>query len=98
MEQKINKWFDHEVTLHHLREGQVINPIEYVEQLKLFNQLGVRGTYITDKTYTPYSQTGFHYYNLTTLIKYFSSFKEDKVTIKYTNGKLSCEGDRVLYE
>ena len=97
MEQRINKWFDREVTLHHLREGQVINRIEYIEQLKLFEQLGVQGTYITDKTYVTYSQTGFHYYNLTTLIRYFSQFKDDRLTIKFNNGKLSCEGD-VVYE
>lgn len=93
MEQRINKWFDHEVTLHHLREGQVINPIEYVEHLKLFMQLGVKGTYITDKTYVAHSQSGFHYYNLSTLIEYFSQFKTDKLEIRYNNGKLSCEGE-----
>lgn len=45
------KCFNQTVTLAHLSEGDVINPKEYVEKLNLFQQLGVRGTYIVEKSY-----------------------------------------------
>lgn len=86
------KWFNQTVTLAHLSEGDVINPKEYVEKLKLFQQLGVRGTYIVEKSYQEYSKTGFHFYFLTTLIKYFSTFNVDKIRIAFnSNRKIACE-------
>lgn len=87
------KWFNRSVTLklEHLTEGETINPIEYVEKLQLFKKLGLTGTYIVDKTYTEHGKSGFHYYKLDTLIRYFSKFKTfDKLEIKFRNGNLSC--------
>lgn len=80
------------VKLENLTEGQTINRLEYIEKLKFFNKYDINGgTYIVDKNYKEYGEIGLHYYKYTTLIKYFSKFSIDEVTIKFVNGKLCCD-------
>lgn len=85
------KWFNKTATLEHLTEGEIINPVEYVEKLKAFQKVGIKGTYIVEKKYKEHSEIGFHYYKLDTLIKYFSKTKVNELKIVFNNnGKISC--------
>lgn len=80
------------VKLENLTEGQTINRLEYIEKLKFFNKYDIdRGTYIVDKNYREYGEIGLHYYKYITLIKYFSKFSTDEITIKFVDGKICCD-------
>lgn len=104
------KFLNCSVTLEHLEEGQVIDIEEYIEKLKFFakySRFGIdkifktEGTYITEKCYIEYTETGLHYYKFGTLIKFFEKFRtvnrfgrNKKQLVKITFDKnhiLECE-------
>ena len=79
------KWFNRSVILEHLIEGQVINHQEYIKQLEAFKFLGLKGTYIIEKTYIPHNEQGFHYYKLDTLMMYLTKCTHDMCRIKLSD-------------
>lgn len=70
------KALNRSIELEHLSEGQIINIPEYIEKLEFFKKYHkYQGTYIVDRRYVEYSETGLHYYKYGTLIRFFTDLK-----------------------
>lgn len=84
------------IELEHLSEGQIIYIPEYIEKLEFFKKYHkYQGTYIIDRRYAEYSDTGLHYYKYDTLIRFFTDLQKRyglnyaKITFSGTY-KLQC--------
>lgn len=87
------------ITLEPLREGQVINRLEYIEKLKVFKKFAdeinivthskPQGTYIVDNTYRGHGNQGLHYYKFDTLLRCLIEHSSNNVQISFLNGGLS---------
>ena len=89
------KALSRKIRLDNLSEGDTINRTEYLEKLNFFLKYSdTKGTYITDRRYREYGEVGLHYYKYETLIKYFSNFNCEYVTIKFfDNWKINCKNN-----
>lgn len=96
------KYLNRSAVLEHLQEGQTVNIDEYIEKLRFLKKYtDSQGTYITDRRYIEYAETGLHYYKFDTLIKFFERFRtvnrfgrKKKQLVKITFDKnhiLECE-------